>query len=378
MPSHRLTNLGDRGEEDSRVSQGNHGFDWPISVATPKIESEDHKDVYSQNNTGSAPEAAVNVILSESVNNKSSNLQKTSGTTAYVFVSLGEKTKIHTLREIELELRVRSANYESDSDMTGYYKLLEMVGIKLDRSVSPILNQANHLKDVQSTDPLNNEEIEKLTHNGTPVASKSRTEDDIKAKYPEGSPIIPALEEKLPAHVPQHVFPPENLGNNVCFPVILTIFRLSDGFVQLQNAENSYSCQALPFQVNMNFPTTAGYNRLYDRFFPSLAFPNPNKLLSRPHLQPFIMQKLLQQQNLAKFGYLADSALNLLQWRNFQNMMAGYSPVPEFQQFSNSNCTTYSPANGAAVCTSPGPMGTNPQDYRQQIQQEEGHQSFGG
>ncbi|BHF71446.1 hypothetical protein SprV_0401450400 [Sparganum proliferum] len=77
-------------------------------------------------------------------------------------------------------------------------------------------------------------------------------------------------------------------------------------------------------------------------------------------------------------GYLADSALNLLQWRNFQNMMTGYSPMPEFQQFSNSHCTAYGPENGPAVCASPGPVCTNPQDYRQQLQQEEGHQSFGG
>nr|VZI18475.1 unnamed protein product [Spirometra erinaceieuropaei] len=111
---------------------------------------------------------------------------------------------------------------------------------------------------------------------------------------------------------------------------------------------------------------------------PDNAFSNPNKLFSRPHFQPFIMQKLLQQQHLAKFGYLADSALNLLQWRNFQNMMTGYSPMPEFQQFSNSHCTAYGPANGPAVCTSPGPVCTNPQDYRQQLQQEEGHQSLGG
>uniref|UniRef100_A0A0V0J8W8 Uncharacterized protein n=3 Tax=Schistocephalus solidus TaxID=70667 RepID=A0A0V0J8W8_SCHSO len=398
MPSHRLSNIGDKCEENISVFPG-----------TSKSETEDHKDVCIQNNTEAGSATAGNVIPSEPLNNKSKNIQKPS-----------EKTKIYTLREIELELRVRSANYESDNDMTGYYKLLEMVGITFDRSVSPILvqTQANLLKGVHSSDPLTNEKIEKLTHNGAPVASRSRVEDDAKIKVSEDSPLIPALDEKVPSHVPQHVFPPENLGNNA-FRWIRAITNAasanafisqnmesscnleSDLSVQTDNdveplyqaphcnafpghghenedakfighnTENSFSCQALPFQVNMNFPTNAGYNRLYDRFFPSLAFPNPNKLLSRPHFQPFIMQKLLQQQNLAKFGYLADSALNLLQWRNLQNIMTGYATMPEFQQFSNSHCTAYGPANGAAMCA-------NPQDYRQQIQQEEGQQSFSG
>ncbi|VDD79639.1 unnamed protein product [Mesocestoides corti] len=67
------------------------------------------------------------------------------------------------------------------------------------------------------------------------------------------------------------------------------------------------------------------------RIFNSLDFQNPNKYLTRQHLQPYILQQILQQQHLAKYGYLADSALHLMNWRNASvGMMPGYHQAHPF------------------------------------------------
>lgn len=66
-----------------------------------------------------------------------------------------------------------------------------------------------------------------------------------------------------------------------------------------QSAEYNF-VQNPPFAAPAGFPIGFGVNRMANSLFPALAFHNTNKYLTRQHLQPFVLQQILQQQHLAK------------------------------------------------------------------------------
>lgn len=61
-----------------------------------------------------------------------------------------------------------------------------------------------------------------------------------------------------------------------------------------------YISQAVPLCNFMGFPIGTGANRIGSRFLNPMEFQNGSKFLTRQPLQPFLLQQIFQQQQLAK------------------------------------------------------------------------------
>ncbi|CDS35629.1 hypothetical protein EmuJ_000333100 [Echinococcus multilocularis] len=121
----------------------------------------------------------------------------------------------------------------------------------------------------------------------------------------------------------------------------------SDQFGEMIQPVDSYDyfSHGVPLRNSLGFPVGTGVNRIGSRVFNPMEFQSGNKFLTHQSLQPFILQQILQQQQLVKCIYLADSALQLLNLRNnTMGFLPGYQaqvhPFP-YPHLTNSNAVNY-------------------------------------
>ncbi|KAL5109231.1 hypothetical protein TcWFU_007613 [Taenia crassiceps] len=110
---------------------------------------------------------------------------------------------------------------------------------------------------------------------------------------------------------------------------------------------DGYDCttRGVPLCSSVGFPVGTGANRIGSRFFNSMELQNGNKFLTHQPLQPFLLQQILQQQQLAKY-----SALQLLNLRNSTaGLLPGYQQAQVhpflYPHLTNSNAANYSVCN---------------------------------
>ncbi|KAL5970897.1 hypothetical protein TSMEX_001373 [Taenia solium] len=106
-----------------------------------------------------------------------------------------------------------------------------------------------------------------------------------------------------------------------------------------------YVTRGVPLGNSMGLPVGTGANRIGSRFFNPMEFQNGNSFLMRQPLQPFLLQQILQQQQLAKY-----SALQLLNLRNSTvGLLPGYQQAQVhpflYPHLTNSNAVNYSICN---------------------------------
>ncbi|VDK31752.1 unnamed protein product [Taenia asiatica] len=126
----------------------------------------------------------------------------------------------------------------------------------------------------------------------------------------------------------------------------------NDHFSEIIQPMDNYdyvSC-GVPLGNSMGLPVSTGTNRMGSRFFNPMEFQNGNNFLMRQPLQPFLLQQILQQQQLAKCVYSTDSALQLLNLRNSTvGLLPGYQQAQVhpflYPHLTNSNAVNYSICN---------------------------------
>ncbi|KAH9284076.1 hypothetical protein ECG_03295 [Echinococcus granulosus] len=297
--------------------------------------------------------------------------------------------RIYTLREIENDLHVRKKYDDISNDLTAFNKLLAIVGFQDNDSQQQELSSdsatSNLSTAVDKGDSGEHEKVVLQALNQKDVAALS----EVQAS-PLDSVCPPKDYTGCTTRYPTHLFNQASIGHTFRWFRAMTNAASASAFIcQKMDSFNSIDSEAqrsaqnlgslgqqcsfdssyedmdsdqfgdmiqpmdsydyvshgVPLRNSLGFPVGTGVNRIGSRVFNPMEFQNGNKFLTHQPLQPFILQRILQQQQLVKCIYLADSALQLLNLRNnTMGFLPGYQaqvhPFP-YPHLTNSNAVNY-------------------------------------
>ncbi|VDL18979.1 unnamed protein product [Hymenolepis diminuta] len=225
--------------------------------------------------------------------------------------------KIHTLREIESCLDVHIHNQEHTCDLSAFNKLLDIVGL---RTNSGLDCEPKISKTTVKDDNIDSEKV-------NPSKNGNSTFNETKCTPAKNFNTYPKC---YPSHLLNHT----NLGNANAASANAFIYQNIDSFSNFESEaqgsqDNGYpylgydtepgqSCENYDYnnqeyfcQNTLGFPINNYVKKVANGLLNPIELQNSGKSFGRQSLQPFLLQQLLRQQQIAKY-----SAMRFLNLRN--------------------------------------------------------------